>query len=77
MSAERAAFMPMGDSSDFLPKKSEKGSASGNSKRKTIRISLDLFEPDEITFPEFNYAKIVQIEKVNFFNGLFFSSCYY
>lgn len=73
MSAERAAFMSMGDSSDFL-KKPEKNDASGGNKAKTTRLTLDLFEPDEFKFPEFNYAKLVQIEKVNFykFDGLFF-----
>lgn len=75
MSAERAAFMPMGDSSDFLPKKAEKGAGAGGSKRKTTRLALDLFEPDENSFPEFNYAKLVQIEKVKFFlMDFFFSS---
>lgn len=65
MSAERAAFMSMGDSSDFL-KKPEKTNASGGNKAKTVRLKLDLFEPDEFKFPEFNYSKLVQIEKVNF-----------
>jgi hypothetical protein len=66
MSAERAAFMSMGDSSDFL-KKPEKNNSSGGNKSKTTRLTLDLFEPDEFKFPEFNYSKLVQIEKVNFY----------
>lgn len=75
MSAERAAFMSMGDSSDFLPKKADKNAGGGGAKRKTTRLALDLFEPDENSFPEFNYAKLVQIEKVKFFFLMdFFSS---
>lgn len=59
----KRVFMSMGDSSDFL-KKPEKSAGTGSSKSKTLRLDLDLFEPDEYKFPEFNYKKLVHIEKV-------------
>jgi hypothetical protein len=59
----KRVFMPTGDSSDFV-KKPEKNTGTGGSKTKTLRLDLDLFEPDERTFPEFNYKKLVHIEKV-------------
>lgn len=66
MSAEptKRVFMAMGDSSEFL-KKPEKNAGTDSSKNKTIRLVLELFEPDEHKFPEFNYKKLVHIEKVN------------
>lgn len=60
---KRVNFMSMGDSSDFL-KKPEKSGGSGSSKVKTLRLDLEIFEPDEYKFPEFNYKKLVHIEKV-------------
>lgn len=59
----KRVFMPMGDSSEFI-KKPEKNAGTGGTKSKTLRLDLDLFEPDERTFPEFNYKKLVHIEKV-------------
>lgn len=59
----KRVFMTMGDSSDFL-KKPEKNAGTGGSKSKTLRLDLDLFEPDEYKFPEFNYKNLVHIEKV-------------
>ena len=59
----KRVFMPMDDSSEFM-KKPEKNGGTGGNKSKTIRLDLELFEPDERTFPEFNYAKLVHIEKV-------------
>lgn len=67
----KRVFMPMGDSSDFL-KKPEKNAGTGSSKSKTLRLDLDLFEPDERTFPEFNYKKLVHIEKVIWTSIFFF-----
>lgn len=63
--------MPMGDSSDFL-KKPEKIAGTGSSKSKTLRLDLDLFEPDLHSFPEFNYKKLVHIEKVIWTSIFFF-----
>jgi hypothetical protein len=59
----KRVFMTMGDSSDFL-KKPEKNAGTTGSKSKTLRLDLGLFEPDEYKFPEFNYQKLVHIEKV-------------
>ena len=55
--------LPIGDNTELL-KKPEKNAGTVNSKSKTIRLDLDLFEPDEYKFPEFNYKKLVHIEKV-------------
>lgn len=59
----KRVFMPIGDSSEFI-KKPEKNAGTLANKNKTLRLDLDLFEPDERTFPEFNYKKLVHIEKV-------------
>lgn len=52
--------------SSFL-KKSEKetsGGGGGSAEKKTTRLELELFEPDEYKFPEFNFKKLIAIEKV-------------
>lgn len=59
----KRVFMTIGDSSEFL-KKPEKNAGPANVKSKTLRFDLDLFEPDEYKFPEYNYKKLVHIEKV-------------
>lgn len=59
----KRVLMTIGDTSDFL-KKPEKNTGAASNKAKTIRFDLDLFEPDEYKFPEFNYKKLVHIEKV-------------
>lgn len=65
MSAEpkRVSFMTIDTSSDFL-KKPEKETTTGNNKTKTLRLNLAIFEPDEYKFPQFNYKKLIHIEKV-------------
>lgn len=65
MSAEpkRVSFMTIDTSSDFL-KKPEKDTTAGNTKNKSFRLDLEIFEPDEYKFPEFNYKKLIYIEKV-------------
>jgi hypothetical protein len=70
-------------SSSFMKKSSEKESTNGgaSSEKKTIRLDLDLFEPDEYKFPEFNFKKLIAIEKVilkcTFRRILFFHSLNY
>lgn len=59
----KRVLMSMNDSSEFL-KKPEKNAGTASGKSKTLRLELDLFEPDANNFPEFNYTKLVQIEKV-------------
>jgi hypothetical protein len=59
----KRVLMSMDEPSEFL-KKPEKNSGSVSGKSKTLRLDLDLFEPDANNFPEFNYTKLVQIEKV-------------
>lgn len=65
MSAEpkRVSFMTIDTSDDFL-KKSEKDVSSGGSKKNSFRLEVDLFEPDEYKFPDYNYKKLLFIEKV-------------
>lgn len=59
----KRVFMSMDDNSEFL-KKPDKITGTASGKNKTLRFDLDLFEPDEYKFPEFNYTKLVHIEKV-------------
>lgn len=58
---------------DFLAQseKSVAGSGSGSSattkgSTKTIRINVELFQTDSNKYPEFNYAKLLHVEKVSF-----------
>ncbi|CAH1726947.1 unnamed protein product [Chironomus riparius] len=64
MSAEpkRVSFMTIDTSSEYL-KKPEKDTTAGNTKSKSFRLDLEIFEPDEYKFPEFNYKKLIYIEK--------------
>lgn len=59
----KRVFMTTGDSSELL-KKPDKNTGTTNGKSKSLRLELELFEPDEYKFPEFNYKKLVHIEKV-------------
>lgn len=45
-------------------KKSDKDASVKSSKSKSLRLELKLFEPTEETFPEFNYNRLMHIEKV-------------
>lgn len=51
------------DSTGFL-KKPDKLEKRRDSCSKSLRIDLELFEPDEHNSPEFNYKKLVHLEKV-------------
>lgn len=62
--AKRVSFMTI-DTADDFPKKSEKESVGG--KKKTFRVEVEIFEPDEYKFPDYNYKKLLFIEKVSFF----------
>lgn len=68
MSAEpkRVSFMTIDSTNDFS-KKSEKDTASGVGKKNSFRLEIDLFEPDEYKFPDYNYKKLLFIEKVKNF----------
>lgn len=68
----KRALMTIGDSSEVL-KKPDKGAGTGTGKSKTLRFDLELFEPDEYKFPEFNYKNLKAIEKVNWKKIFFFS----
>lgn len=65
MSAEpkRVSFMTIDSTNDFS-KKSEKDTSSGTTKKNSLRLEVDLFEPDEYKFPDYNYKKLLFIEKV-------------
>lgn len=51
------------DSAGFLGKKPDK-LEKRESGSKSLRIDLELFEPDEHNSPEFNYKKLMHLEKV-------------
>lgn len=73
--AKRVSFMTIDSGEDF-PKKSEKDASSG--KKKTFRMEVEIFEPDEFKFPDYNYKRLVLIEKVkkssaNILHFIFFS----
>lgn len=59
----KRVFMTIGEPSEVL-KKPDKNAGSTNGKSKSLRFELELYEPDEYKFPEFNYKKLVHIEKV-------------
>jgi hypothetical protein len=67
MSAEpkRVSFMTIDSSTDFL-KKPEKEKEASTGKSKTFRLELDISEPDARTHSDFNYKKLIHIEKVHF-----------
>lgn len=43
--------------------------ATPNRATKTLRIDLDLFEPSASAFPEFNYSRLIRVEKVNMYTN--------
>lgn len=51
---------------------SSSGGGTSTSSQKTIRLELNLFEPNRDSFPEFNYSKLIHAEKVIFFIIFFF-----
>jgi hypothetical protein len=59
--AKRVSFMTIDSAEDF-PKKSEKEASGG--KKKTFRMEVEIFDPDEFKFPDYNYKKLLLIEKV-------------
>lgn len=58
--AKRVSFMTI-DTADDFPKKSEKDKSGG---KKTFRLELEIFEPSQTNFPDYNYKKLMFIEKV-------------
>lgn len=71
--AKRVSFMTIDSAEDF-PKKSL------GAKKKTFRMEVEIFEPDEYKFPDYNYKKLMFIEKVKkilrTFSHFFFESIY-
>lgn len=53
--------------SEFLSATTEKSTNSTDKKssNKTIRLSLELFQTDSCSYPEFNYSKLMHVEKVS------------
>lgn len=62
---KRILFTTIGDC-----KKSQTNPLSSASK--TIRLDFNLFEPNADSFPEFNYSKLLHVEKVIFSFTFFF-----
>lgn len=44
--------------------KTSNSGGGGNKKKKSFRISVDLFEPDADSFPEYNFRQLLVLEKV-------------
>lgn len=59
-----ADFLPQTDKSATAP------SAPAGTKvlAKTIRLNVELFQTDSNKYPEFNYAKLLHLEKVRTYN---------
>lgn len=60
---KRILFTTIGDCKK--PQQSANPAAS-----KTTRLELNLFEPNVDSFPQFNYSKLLHVEKVIFFSFL-------
>ncbi|CAO1428673.1 unnamed protein product [Diamesa tonsa] len=60
---KRVPFMTVVSGSTDLLKKPEKDSTTSNTKSKSLRMELNLFQPTAEKFPEFNYKKLLHIEK--------------
>lgn len=61
---KRVPFMTVVSGSTDLLKKPEKDTTTSNTKSKSLRMELNLFQPTTEKFPEFNYKKLLHIEKV-------------
>jgi hypothetical protein len=69
MSAEpkRVSFMTIAPSTEVLKKTDKDESTGGGSKNKSIRLELEIYEPDTRRNSDFNYKKLIHIEKVYIF----------
>ena len=61
---KRVPFTTVVSGSTDLLKKPEKDTTTSNTKSKSLRMELNLFQPTAEKFPEFNYKKLLHIEKV-------------
>lgn len=50
---------------DFLDPDAVQPNKSSKSANKSVRLQLELFETDSNRYPEFNYSKLLYLEKVN------------
>lgn len=51
--------------SDFMEPDAVQPNKSGKSSTKSVRLQLELFETDASRYPEFNYSKLLYLEKVS------------
>lgn len=58
--------------SDFMEADAVQPNKSGKSATKSVRLQLELFETDASRYPEFNYSKLLYLEKVSFLCILIF-----
>lgn len=67
ISTQRSSSMPSVFSrfgSDFMDADAVQPNKSSKSATKSVRLELELFETDMNTYPEFNYSKLLYLEKV-------------
>lgn len=62
--------------SDFMEPDAVQPNKSGKSSTKSVRLQLELFETDASRYPEFNYSKLLYLEKVSspFYSPFFYYS---
>lgn len=51
---------------DFLPQVAKVLEKNSDSSKPTIRLKIELFPSDSAKYPEYNYAHLLRLEKVNF-----------
>lgn len=63
---DEAAMLPpsTGGTTDAASTSATRVTSQGHGP-KTFRLKLELFDPNVDTFPEFNYSKLVHVEKVS------------
>lgn len=61
---------------DFLAPSEKSTSGLGNKNgSKTLRLKVELFQTDSNKYPEFDYAKLLHVEKVSILNICIYCFC--
>lgn len=50
--------------SEFLPQAAKMLEKNNHSGKPTIRLNIELFQTDSENYPEFNYVRLMRLEKV-------------
>lgn len=53
----------------------DKKSSNSSKSVKTMRLELNLFEPNVESFPQFNYSTLVRMEKVMYVINIYYFFC--